>query len=101
MELEALGYRVVGVASKGADALARIREIRPDLIVLDVRLADRMSGVEVAVAVREFTCAPIIFVTGYDLELVPQIKGIHRSKILQKPVNARTVHEAALPLWKN
>lgn len=101
MELEALGYRVLRVASRGADALAHIRDIQPDLIVLDVRLADTVSGLDVAAAVRKFTTAPIVFVTGYDLQLVPQIKDIEHSIILQKPVNARAVHEAALPLLKN
>lgn len=40
------GFRVVGEARTGADALAAARQLRPDLILLDIYLPD-MSGIEV------------------------------------------------------
>lgn len=95
LELEHLGYRVVGVATRGADAVSIIRREDPDLIILDVRLADNVSGIQVAQEARRFSSAPIVFVTGYDLSLVPQIRKVRRSTVLQKPVNAAVVHDAA------
>jgi len=40
------GFRVVGEAHSGADALAAVQALRPDLVLLDVHLPD-MSGIEV------------------------------------------------------
>lgn len=40
------GFRAVGVARTGADALTAVRDLRPDLILLDVYLPD-MTGLEV------------------------------------------------------
>ncbi|MEU2199262.1 response regulator [Isoptericola sp. NPDC019482] len=40
------GFRVVGEAHSGADALAAVEALRPDLVLLDVHLPD-MSGIEV------------------------------------------------------
>ena len=40
------GFRVVGVAATGEAALAEIRRLRPDLVLLDVHLPDR-TGIEV------------------------------------------------------
>jgi DNA-binding NarL/FixJ family response regulator len=44
--LEADGYEVLGEAEDGAAALAAARRLRPDLVLLDVRLPD-IDGFEV------------------------------------------------------
>ena len=45
--LERQGRAVVGVASNGADALTRARELRPDVVLLDIALGAE-SGFDVA-----------------------------------------------------
>ncbi len=44
------GFNVVGIASTGEEALVKYEALRPDLLLLDIRLPG-MSGVEVAHAV--------------------------------------------------
>ncbi|MEK6250982.1 MAG: response regulator transcription factor [Actinomycetota bacterium] len=45
--LEAGGYAVVGEAPDGASALAAVRELGPELVLLDIQLPD-IDGFEVA-----------------------------------------------------
>lgn len=47
MLLELEGYAVVGDAADGAAAVQRARELRPDLVLLDVNLPD-LDGFQVA-----------------------------------------------------
>ncbi|OUC08901.1 hypothetical protein RY27_06225, partial [Litorilinea aerophila] len=49
--LQAEGHTVV-TATTGADALAKVRAERPDLVILDIMLPD-MSGIEVCQQIRE------------------------------------------------
>lgn len=57
------GFRVVGTASTGADAIAAIHEQAPDLVLLDVHLPD-ISGLEVLRRLRAEECdVGVIMVT--------------------------------------
>ena len=60
MILRAAGdFEVVGEAVDGRDALARAKELAPDLCLLDVRMP-QLTGVEVARAVRAFPSPPVV-----------------------------------------
>jgi two-component system response regulator EvgA len=60
--LEADGYAVVGEAEDGAAALAAVRELDPDLVLLDVQLPD-LDGFEVAARLRAAGGRPAIVLT--------------------------------------
>jgi two-component system response regulator EvgA len=45
--LEAEGYEIGGEAENGTTALRAVKELKPDLVLLDVQLPD-MDGFEVA-----------------------------------------------------
>jgi DNA-binding NarL/FixJ family response regulator len=50
--LELDGFEVVGEAEDGASALALVRRLKPDLVLLDVMLPDR-NGFEIAAELAE------------------------------------------------
>jgi two-component system response regulator EvgA len=60
--LEAGGYSVVGEAADGEAALDAVRELRPDLVLLDVQLPG-INGFEVAAKLEEAGAAPTIVLT--------------------------------------
>jgi PAS domain S-box-containing protein len=65
--LEKLGYEIAGMAATGdqALALALAPETNPDMVLMDIKLADNSDGVETAVQLRRQYQLPIIFLTAY------------------------------------
>ena len=59
--LDADGFSVV-TAADGREALARFREQRPDLVVLDLMLPE-LSGIEVCRIIRQESGVPILMLT--------------------------------------
>ena len=65
MEMEEVGYRVV-LASSGREALQKVEEERPDLIVLDLRLPG-MDGIELLGRIlRVNNRIPVIIYSAYE-----------------------------------
>lgn len=63
---EDLGFRLVGNASNGLDALELVEKLEPDLLLTDIRMPF-ISGIELARQVREIRPAMhIAFLSGYD-----------------------------------
>jgi DNA-binding response OmpR family regulator len=60
--LTAMGYEVLAVRG-GQAAIDAIALEQPDLVILDIMLADDVDGYEVARRVREFSDVPIIMLT--------------------------------------
>ena len=60
--LESEGYEVVGEAADGAEALAAAKELKPDLVLLDVCLPD-LDGFEVAEELAGLPGAPKVILT--------------------------------------
>lgn len=64
--LTRLGYRVVGIAGDGTQAVALVEQHSPELVVMDVTLRGDLDGIQTARLIHERTQAPIIFLTGHS-----------------------------------
>ncbi|ABV33195.1 MULTISPECIES: chemotaxis protein CheY [Pseudothermotoga] len=47
------GYEVVGEASNGAEAVEKYRELKPDIVTMDITMPE-MNGIEAIKKIREF-----------------------------------------------
>lgn len=60
------GWEVVGEAANGAEAVARYRELRPDLVTLDIVMPE-LDGVEALRAIKaEHPAARVVMVSALD-----------------------------------
>jgi PAS domain S-box-containing protein len=65
-KLSRLGYDVVGVTASGEESVARARERRPDLVLMDIRLEGQMDGVDAAQVIRRESDIPVIYLTAHS-----------------------------------
>lgn len=88
------GFEVVGVAHRGSDALRRVREEEPDLILLDIYLPD-LGGLEVCRRLRAAgNLIDIIAVTAArDVDTVRNAVGLGVVQYLVKPFPFATFRE--------
>lgn len=64
--LERMGYRVVGEAGTGAEALHEVRRLRPDIVLLDIQLPD-LDGLAVAASLgASQPCPAVVLVSTRD-----------------------------------
>ena len=64
--LSRLGYAIEGVFPTGERAIAAAAHIRPDLALVDIRLAGVMDGIETARQLRSRFGIPIVFATAHS-----------------------------------
>lgn len=68
LTLSKLDYNVVGHCSSGEEVVAMVEEKHPDIILMDIMLKDKMTGIDAAKEVRERFSIPIVFITAYSDE---------------------------------
>jgi AmiR/NasT family two-component response regulator len=84
--LRDLGYRVVGAARDGAEALELVRAMQPDVAILDIKMP-RMDGLEAAMAISQEYPIPIVILTAFsDREYIERAKSAPVHAYLVKPV---------------
>jgi PAS domain S-box-containing protein len=64
--LRRMGYEINGTTPRGEEAINLAREQRPDLILMDIRLAGAMDGVEAAGIIHRELDLPVIFLTAHS-----------------------------------
>jgi two-component system, response regulator PdtaR len=62
--LPKLGHEVLAVASTGAELVEKCDELKPDLVITDIKMPD-MDGLEAAAKIYEKQPMPIIVVSSY------------------------------------
>ena len=100
--LESLGYLVVGEAGDGESALHLSRELKPDIVVMDIKMPG-MDGIEAGRILTEERIAPVLLLTAYSQQdLVERAKEAGVMAYIVKPFHEADLApaiEVALQRW--
>ncbi len=83
--LENMGHQVVGEAGDGAKAVEIARELKPDIVILDIKMPE-MDGIDGAKIITTEGIAPVLLLTAYSQkDLVDRAKDAGVFAYLVKP----------------
>lgn len=98
--LKSLGYEVAAVAPSGEEALKKIEEKKPDLVLMDIILKGTMNGIEATNEIHSRFDIPVVYLTAYaDEEVLERAKVTEPFGYIIKPFEDRelyTIIEMAL-----
>lgn len=88
-----MGYRVAGIAITGHEAISMTRELKPDIILMDIHIKGEMDGIAATEQISNFTDIPVIYLTAYaDNETVQRAIKTKSHSYLVKPYNPRELY---------
>lgn len=88
--LQMAGYNVPATASSGEDAIKKVKEFNPAIVLMDIVIKGDIDGIETAKRIRSGFDVPVVYLTAFSDE-----KTIERAKITEpfgyiiKPFNKR------------
>lgn len=91
--LKNLGYAAPVTFDSGEEALSHMKEDPPDLVLMDIRLAGEMDGVEAAEVVRSKFGIPVVYLTAQvDNVTLERAKCTGPFGYILKPFEERDLH---------
>lgn len=93
--LKIQGHNVLGIAVTGEEAFQIAKSHQPDIVLLDVSLAGKASGIDVAKRIRsQMPDVEFAFLTASDDPMIhKEIEQLNPVAVLKKPLNLQhTIH---------
>ncbi len=98
--LSNLGISCVGEADTAEDAVRLAAELRPDVVLMDIKLRGWIDGISAAGQIGRDLSLPVLLMSAYDFEesaLMGSCPGV--MGFLAKPVTPEMVKEAIATLF--
>jgi len=92
--VQEMGHAVTGIAATRSEAVSLALRDRPDLILADIQLADRSSGIDaVNDILSQFNALPVIFITAFPERLLTGTRP-EPTFLITKPFTEEQIYSA-------
>ncbi len=90
--LTALGYELVGQAGSGRETIEMARNLKPDIILMDIVMPGELNGIEAAIKIRAESDIPIVFISGHgESKYIQEAKQINPHGYVMKPFDENEI----------
>ncbi len=91
--LESMGYAVPLIALTGEEAVDKLLETEPDLVLMDIKLTGALNGIEAARKIRGRLDVPVVYLTAFsDEETLALAQGTDPYGYVLKPFEEKSLH---------
>jgi diguanylate cyclase (GGDEF)-like protein len=91
--LTELGYRVTGCVPSASAALLSLEDVRPDLVLSDIRLKGGLDGIQLSATIQERFGLPVVFLSSHaDPATVARAAATNPYGYVLKPFRVRELH---------
>lgn len=88
--VESLGHETIAIVRTRAEAVAKARDERPELVLADISLADGSSGIDAVKDILAEQTVPVIFITAFPERLLTGERP-EPTYLITKPFEPETV----------
>lgn len=101
--LDHMGYEVSGICASAGEVMASVRDQRPDIVLMDIRIDGAEDGVVVAERLHDLHGIPVIYLSALlDDETVQRVKATQPFGFLAKPFSQKELQVALeIALYKS
>lgn len=97
MHIRKYGFQLAGIFSSGEEVLAHIEEVKPDLILMDIKLQGALDGLETSRIIKERYGLPVVFLTAFaDEATLQRAKVIEPFGYIIKPFEEKELRTAVV-----
>ena len=93
--LTSMGYNVTAISYSGEEALETAKNLKPDLILMDIMIPGEIDGIALAEIVKSELDIPVIFLTSYsETHIIERAKLVEPYGYIVKPYQDRELKAA-------
>ena len=93
--LSRMGYAIIGTVASGIEALEKVQQESPDLVLMDIVIKGDLDGIAIAEIINQEYNTPVVFLTAYtDRDTFSRAKTSKPFGYITKPFQTKTLQIA-------
>lgn len=101
--LSFMGYNVLGSSTSAEESIEKIKSLKPNLVIMDIKLRGRMNGIEASLIIKNKFNIPVVFLTANnDPQTLQEAKLSEPYGYILKPFEVRDLQNVIeIALYKH